>query len=157
MPINDTNNTEMAPDALMQRDGRTFAGMHLIIDLYGAERLDDIAHIEAVMKRCVTESGAKLLHIHLQHFTPNDGVTGVAVLAESHISVHTWPERKYAAFDVFMCGQSQPEKTIGILRSEFQAAQYEVKTLYRGEGREAQNAEMPFVPVKLDAFEPDSR
>lgn len=133
MIMNDTNSTEMAPDALMQRNGRTFAGMHVVVDLYGAERLDDIAHIEAVMKRCITACGASLLHIHLHHFTPNDGVTGVAVLAESHISVHTWPERKYAAFDVFMCGQSEPEKAIEILRTEFQADQYEVKTLYRGE------------------------
>lgn len=134
--MNDTNTIDTAPDALMQREGRTFAGMHVVVDLYDAERLDDIAHIEAVMKRCATECGASLLHIHLHHFTPNDGVTGVAVLAESHISVHTWPERKYAAFDVFMCGRSEPEKAVEILRSEFQATQYEVKTLYRGEGLE---------------------
>lgn len=150
MTINDTNNTHMAPDALMQRGGRTFAGMHVVVDLYGAERLDDIAHIEAVMKRCVGECGATLLHIHLHHFTPNDGVTGVAVLAESHISVHTWPERKYAAFDVFMCGHAEPEKAIDILRREFQATQSEVKTLYRGEGQETQDDEEPFVPVSLE-------
>jgi len=49
-----------------------------------------------------------LLHIHLHHFSHNGGVSGVAVLAESHISVHTWPERDYAAIDVFMCGHTSP-------------------------------------------------
>ena len=56
-----------------------------------------------VRRECIRAAGATLLHIHLHHFTPNNGVSGVAVLAESHISVHTWPESGFAAFDVFMC------------------------------------------------------
>jgi S-adenosylmethionine decarboxylase proenzyme len=54
--------------------------------------------------------GATLLHIHLHHFEPNGGVSGVAVLAESHISIHSWPKRGYAALDIFMFrhGQSGP-------------------------------------------------
>lgn len=136
-----------APDALMQRGDRVFAGMHIVVDLYGASRLDDTAYMEAVMRRCAKECGATLLHIHLHLFTPNNGVTGVAVLAESHISVHTWPERKYAAFDIFMCGQSDPEKAISILQESFHAKQSEVTALYRGEGKESNDPELPFAPA----------
>jgi len=62
--------------------------------------------MEATLREAVLQAGATLLHIHLHHFTPNGGISGVAVLAESHISVHTWPERNFAAFDVFMCGDA---------------------------------------------------
>ena len=79
-------------DYFIERDGHRYAGTHLIIDLFGAKRLDDLKHIKETLKRCVEVAGATLLHIHLHHFTPNGGVSGVAVLAESHISIHSWPE-----------------------------------------------------------------
>ena len=94
-------------DFFCERDGVRYAGTHLIIDLVRAERLDDLEHIEQTLRRCVEVAGATLLHIHLHHFTPNGGVSGVAVLAESHISIHSWPEYGYAALDVFMCGADQ--------------------------------------------------
>lgn len=122
----------MAPDVLMTRDGKVFAGMHVTVDLYEAKNLDDIALVEQAMHRCIKACGATLLHIHLHHFTPNDGVTGVAVLAESHISVHTWPERNFAAFDIFMCGEAEPEFAIDILKETFSAESIEVNILHRG-------------------------
>jgi S-adenosylmethionine decarboxylase len=124
--------TKVSPDALMTRDGASFAGLHVTVDLYEAIELDNISFIEKVMRECVVECGATLLHIHLNHFTPNDGVTGVAVLAESHISVHTWPERSFAAFDLFMCGDAQPEKAIAILEARFSAKRTTVNVFRRG-------------------------
>jgi S-adenosylmethionine decarboxylase len=97
-------------DHFITRDGVTFAGHHLIIDLWEAKGLDDKARIEQAMRDAVEAAGATLLHIHLHTFTPNGGISGVAVLAESHISVHTWPERGYAAFDVFMCGRAETNR-----------------------------------------------
>src|SRR5579872_7014367 len=96
------------------RNGVRCAGVHLIVDLHGAERLNDIDHIEATLRRCVEAAQATLLHIHLHHFQPS-GVSGVAVLAESHISIHTWPEAGYAALDVFMCGSADPDACIPVL------------------------------------------
>jgi S-adenosylmethionine decarboxylase len=58
----------------------------------------------------------------------------VAVLAESHISIHTWPERRYAALDVFMCGAARPEATVPVLRRAFGPCEASVTTLRRGEG-----------------------
>ena len=81
---------------------------------------------------CVKECGATLLHIHMHHFTPNGGISGVAVLAESHISVHTWPERDYAAFDVFMCGDAKPELAVEILQKAFSPSRIEVGENLRG-------------------------
>jgi S-adenosylmethionine decarboxylase len=106
-------------DHFISRDGREFAGTHLILDLWGASRLDELAHMEDTLRECVKVAGATLLHVHLHHFTPNGGISGVAVLAESHISVHTWPERDFAAFDVFMCGDARPAQVIPVLQNAF--------------------------------------
>ena len=114
-------------DYFIERDGVRYAGTHLIIDLFGAKRLDDLRHIKETLKRCVEVAGATLLHIHLHHFTPNGGVSGVAVLAESHISIHSWPEAEYAALDVFMCGSCCPHATIDVLKSAFKPTKTVVK------------------------------
>lgn len=114
-------------DYFIERDGVRCAGTHLIIDLFGAKRLDDLKHIKETLKRCVDVAGATLLHIHLHHFTPNGGVSGVAVLAESHISIHSWPEAGYAALDVFMCGEAKPHLTIGVLEAAFKPERTVVK------------------------------
>ncbi|MGB7035766.1 MAG: adenosylmethionine decarboxylase [Xanthobacteraceae bacterium] len=120
------------PDHFATRKGVRCAGIHLIVDLHGAKRLNDIEHIEATLRRCVEAAEATLLHIHLHHFQPS-GVSGVAVLAESHISIHTWPEIGYAALDVFMCGSADPDKCIPVLREAFAAERVGVNELLRGE------------------------
>jgi S-adenosylmethionine decarboxylase len=123
-----------AKDHFIVKNGVQCAGTHLIIDLIGAKGLDDIELIDRTMRRCVDEAGATLLHIHLHHFTPNAGVSGVAVLAESHISIHTWPERDYAALDVFMCGDAKPELCIEVLRAAFAPDRLVVGEHLRGQG-----------------------
>jgi S-adenosylmethionine decarboxylase len=121
-------------DHFAVRNGVHCAGIHLIVDLYGAERLNEIDHIEETLRQCVVASGATLLHIHLHHFQPN-GVSGVAVLAESHISIHTWPDAGYAALDVFMCGNANPDACIPVLREAFSAEHVAVSELLRGRRR----------------------
>ncbi len=119
-------------DFFVERDGVRFAGTHLIIDLWGCEGIDDIDRIDRAMRDSVEAAGATLLHIHLHHFTPNSGVSGVAVLAESHISVHSWPECGYAAFDVFMCGDAQPHKAVEVLKEAFGPSRVQVTEHLRG-------------------------
>jgi S-adenosylmethionine decarboxylase len=119
-------------DHFALRNGVRCAGVHLIVDLYEAEHLDDIDHIEATLRHCVEAARATLLHIHLHHFQPN-GVSGVAVLAESHISIHTWPEAGYAALDVFMCGSANPDACVPVLREAFRAKRVGVSELLRGQ------------------------
>ena len=119
-------------DHFVRRDGLEFAGTHLIIDFWEASSLDDLALMEATLRRAVDVAGATLLHIHLHHFTPNGGISGVAVLAESHISVHSWPERNYAAFDIFMCGDAEPRKAIAVLEAAFAPGRVEIGEHLRG-------------------------
>ena len=88
----------------------------------------------SALRRSVDAAGATLLHVHLHHFEPNGGVSGVAVLAESHISIHTWPERRYAAIDIFMCGMAKPETCVPVLQEAFSPKQTAVNELLRGTG-----------------------
>lgn len=131
---NDQHHDDKPADHFIERGGKAYAGTHLIIDLIGAKNLTDKALMEKAFETCVQECGATLLHMHIHTFLPSGGLSGVAVLAESHISVHTWPERDYAAFDVFMCGDAAPEKAVKILKKAFSAKTVNVQTFYRGEG-----------------------
>lgn len=115
-------------------EGAGHAGAHLIVDLIGASRIDDMAHIEATLRRCVTAVDAELLHLHVHRFAASGGVTGVAVLAESHATIHTWPERDYAAFDLFLCGDAEPRRALAILDAAFTPDEVRVHEHLRGAG-----------------------
>jgi S-adenosylmethionine decarboxylase len=106
-------------DHFIQREGMVFAGTHLIVDLWHASNLDDLPAVEQALRVAADCAGATLLNVDLHRFSPNGGISGVAVLAESHISIHTWPEISYAAVDVFMCGNAQPHKAIEVLKGVF--------------------------------------
>jgi len=106
-------------DYFVEKDGVRFAGTHLLVDLWGASNLGDPAHIDAALREAALAAGATILHSHFHHFSPNGGVSGVVVLAESHISIHTWPERNFAAVDIFMCGCCNPYESIPVLRAAF--------------------------------------
>ena len=114
--------------------GNRYAGRHLIIDLYkvAGELLADLELIKETLTDAAKKAGATLLNIDLHHFQPKGGVSGVAVLAESHISIHTWPEHGYAAIDAFMCGEARPERAIGVLREAFSPGSVQVSELRRG-------------------------
>lgn len=80
-------------------------GCHVLLEFSGcpAESLADSAAIEAGMVRVTDESGATLVKTVFHPFSPQ-GVSGVLIIAESHVTIHTWPECGYAAFDIFTCG-----------------------------------------------------
>lgn len=119
-------------DYFVERDGVKFAGMHLLLELWDARNLDDPAKIEPALTAAAKAAGATILHCHLHHFSPNGGVSGVLVLAESHISIHTWPERNYAAIDIFMCGKCDPYLSVPVLRQAFGAGHVQVSEHKRG-------------------------
>ncbi len=119
-------------DYFVQRDGMTFAGTHLLVDLWGASNLDAPDFIDTTLRQAALAAGATILHSHFHHFTPNGGVSGVVVLAESHMSIHTWPERSFAAVDVFMCGNCDPARAIPVLQEAFQPSRVDVNEERRG-------------------------
>ncbi len=91
-------------------------GMHVILDLYecNPEILNDIDKIEQILTESAHISNATILDKHFRKFNPQ-GVTGVIVVSESHISIHTWPELGYAAVDVYTCGSH----TLPVKASEY--------------------------------------
>ncbi|TLU73126.1 adenosylmethionine decarboxylase [Lichenicoccus roseus] len=119
-------------DYFVEKDGMKFAGMHLLVDLWDAKNLGDPAVIDRTLCEAAVTAGATILHSHFHHFTPNGGVSGVVVLAESHISIHTWPERGFAAVDIFMCGACDPHLAIPVLQRTFQAARIDLDEQRRG-------------------------
>ena len=122
-------------DYFVERDGVSFAGLHLLIDLWGARNLDDEAVIRDALAQSSEACGATLLHIHLHRFVESGGISGVAVLAESHISIHTWPERGFAAIDIFMCGSCDPDGAIPVLKGHFQPRNIQINEQRRGLAR----------------------
>jgi S-adenosylmethionine decarboxylase len=108
-------------------------GQHLIADLWGCDGLADPARIEQALRLAVTAAGARLLDLKLHHFGPQQGVTGVALLAESHISIHTWPEHGYAAVDIFLCGDDpRLAPALDCLVQQFQARSVQHTLIGRG-------------------------
>lgn len=116
---------------LVSANGNQYAGQHCIADFWGCSHLCDAAHIEASMCAAAAAANTTVLDSMLHSF-PGNGVTGVVLLAESHISIHTWPELNYAAFDIFMCGKSCPEHALAVLKESFSPEKFEVTTLLRG-------------------------
>ena len=123
---------EERKDYFVERDGERFAGTHLLVDLWGATNLADPGHIDTALREAAVTAGATILHSHFHHFTPNGGVSGVVVLAESHISIHTWPERNFAAIDIFMCGACDPHDSIPVLRRAFKPGRVDLNEERRG-------------------------
>jgi S-adenosylmethionine decarboxylase len=124
--------TVSAKDYLVRKDGRVYAGSHVLVDFWGASNLSEPELIEMALREAADACGATVLHAHVHQFSSNGGVSGVAVLAESHISIHTWPELDFAAFDIFMCGNCVPERALPVLRRVFRPDREQVEEHKRG-------------------------
>ena len=87
-------------------------GLHLLLDVAGAPfaTLDDLQGIEKLLVEAVSRMGATVLGVHMHRLAPQ-GVSGVVVIAESHLTIHTWPERGEAAVDLFTCGDPARART----------------------------------------------
>jgi S-adenosylmethionine decarboxylase len=108
------------------------AGTHLLIDLWGASRLDQMETVRTALVDATTACGATLVELTLHGFAPSQGITGLALLAESHISIHSWPEHGYAAVDIFVCGSCDPYRVIPVLQAAFNPERVEVNEQFRG-------------------------
>lgn len=110
-------------------------GRHLICELFGASGLTDEAHVEDVLTRTARACGATILETRLHPFDENDGITGVILLAESHVTIHTWPEHDYAAVDLFLCGDCDPADGVPVLERGFDPDTVQKATFDRGRPR----------------------
>ena len=107
-------------------------GRHLILEMWGCRNLNSTEIVERALRDVVREADLTLLDINVYPFTPI-GVTGVAVVTESHVMIHTWPEYGYAAVDVFTCGdQANPEAALPWLREHFAPERIQIMEINRG-------------------------
>ena len=108
-------------------------GKHLILELW-SDRADLLCDHDKIRDICIAaakKANATVITEHFHHFGEEYGVSGVVVLAESHISIHTWPEEGYCAIDVFMCGACDPNDTLEIFETELESTKCSIKVLYR--------------------------
>ena len=108
-------------------------GKHCILELYDCDhaKLNDEAFLRTTITTAAKRAGATLLNLITHRFEPQ-GVTGLALLAESHLSIHTWPENGYAAVDVFTCGDhTMPERPCDVFCKELVAGSFSLKSFQR--------------------------
>ena len=109
-------------------------GTHLLIEYLGCEPvvLDDPAALEAALRRAAAAIGARVISAAFHQFSPH-GVTGMLLLEESHLSLHTWPEHGYAAVDLYTCGAPDAEPAVPALQVALGARRADVLRVTRGE------------------------
>ena len=110
-------------------------GKHVILELSDCdrERLSDRDFLRNALLSACREAGATILGDSFHVFSPYNGISGVIIIAESHLSVHTWPEHGYAAVDIFACGNSlRPERAVELMVRELRAGDHSVLELARG-------------------------
>lgn len=109
-------------------------GRHLIIEMYDCDPklLDSIEKIRAAFVEAAEAAGSTVLGHSFHKFYPQ-GITGIVVVAESHLSIHTWPEHSYAAIDVFTCGNhTNPWKALEVLKRALKPGRISVMEIRRG-------------------------
>ena len=123
---------KISQDHFIINDKEEYAGSHILLDLWNTEFDNSIKFLKKIIRESIKVSGATLLHMHLHRFGKEQGISGVAILAESHISVHTWPERNFLAFDIFMCGDTRPELAAKYLIKILNPKKKLIKLIKRG-------------------------
>jgi len=109
-------------------------GNHLLIELYDCniDTINDAGKVEQILTEAVKVSGASIIKPLFHKFNPH-GVSGVVVIAESHFSIHTWPEYGYCALDIFTCGDDiDSQKALKFLREKLEAKSISVVETKRG-------------------------
>ncbi len=115
-----------------KRKEKEYAGIHLIVEFWHGQIIEDPKKIKQILIKAVKEAKSTPLEIIVHKFTPQ-GLTGVVLLAESHIAIHTWPEIDYLAIDIFTCGQKAlPDKALDYLKKVFKPKKIVIKKIKRG-------------------------
>jgi S-adenosylmethionine decarboxylase len=103
----------------------------MIADVSGVDRTLEEAEATLLLADMAQACGATLIKIETHHFGEGHGLTAIAVLAESHISLHEWPEYQFVAFDIFVCGAADPARAVDLIQSRFPGAHVETRILDR--------------------------
>ena len=110
-----------------------YKSKHLLLELYGCdfEKLNDESFLRCTLNNAAKLANAKVLNLISNKFEPQ-GVTAIALLAESHISIHTWPEEYYSAVDIFTCGKNmKPDLSCKYLIQALMAGEHLLRVIHR--------------------------
>ncbi len=114
---------------------KKYAGMHLIAEFWSGRIIEEPKEIKRILIGAAKSSNNTPLEVTIHKFSPQ-GITGVILLAESHIALHSWSELNYLAIDIFTCGsKAMPQKALEYLKQEFRPKKIEVKEFKRGKIR----------------------
>ena len=112
--------------------GDEYAGRHILADFWDVKNMGDLELIQDAIEESARKAKATILHSYYHPFGEGMGVSGVTVLSESHISIHTWPERDFASIDIFMCGDCNPQEALDYLIAIFKPGSVESSFNKRG-------------------------
>lgn len=114
------------------RNNLKYAGVHVVADFWNGKPIEDAPVLREILVKAAQAAHATPLEVSIHKFSPQ-GITGVVLLAESHIAVHSWPEYNYIAVDIFTCGdKSAPQKALDYLKQELRPRKVESKKINRG-------------------------
>ncbi|MDP4007441.1 MAG: adenosylmethionine decarboxylase, partial [bacterium] len=109
-----------------------YAGQHLLADFWNGKTIEDKKELERLLRGAAKAAQSKALQVCIYKFAPQ-GITGVILLAESHIALHTWPEINYIAIDIFTCGkEARPKDALAYLQNYLHPERVEVTEMKRG-------------------------
>lgn len=115
----------------MSASGRAI-GTHVLLEFWGAKRLGDCEFLRRALADSATEAGFHVLRTAFHQFGGGGGVSGVVLLSESHITIHTWPEFRYAALDVFLCGDRDVSLAVDLLVERLEPTTFDIRRCARG-------------------------
>lgn len=127
MNTHDTDFFSICPNT-----GDEYAGRHILADFWDVKDMSNLPMIQNAIEEGAVKAGATILYSHYHPFGEGMGVSGVTVLSESHISIHTWPERDFAAIDIFMCGDCDPRVALQHMIDVMQPGRVEEELHRRG-------------------------
>jgi len=130
-----TKRNKKYANARKKANTKKYFAIHLIAEFWHGKVTEDKRKIKQILIKATKLSKSIPLEVAIHKFSPH-GITGVIILAESHIAIHSWPEINYAAIDIFTCGKkSNPYKALEYLKKEFRPKKVKIREINRGSKR----------------------
>ena len=127
-----TGKTKRSTQWVKKSKKQKYAGIHLIAEFWNGKIIENPREVRKILIASVKEAKSTPLEVIVHKFTPQ-GLTGVVLLAESHIAIHSWPEFNYIAIDIFTCGDwAKPQKALQYFKKIFKPKKVEIREIKRG-------------------------
>ncbi len=117
---------------ILKKRNQKYIGIHIVAEFWHGKVIEDKKKLKEILIKAVLQAKSTPLECVIHKFEPH-GITGVVLLSESHMAIHTWPEINYIAIDIFTCGErTLPNKAIEYLKEALKPKKFEIKEIKRG-------------------------